>query len=90
MIIHTFVHLDIDDNTLRNRYGRYYQNLHIAPLMLYFALLATLMTDEAVFKIRHKVRNWLRSMKCSEYEEIFEKHGYFKLSFVAEMKAEVF
>ena len=46
--------------------------------------------NEREFMLSDQVRQWLGKMECLlEYAEMFEKHGYFKLSFVAGMTAEV-
>ena len=37
-----------------------------------------------------QVRQWLADVECPlEYVDLFERHGYFKLSFIAGMTAEV-
>ena len=52
-------------------------------------LLATLV-NEREFALSEEAHQWLAGMKCpQEYIELFEKHGYFKLSFIATMTAEV-
>ena len=52
-------------------------------------IIATLV-NEREFVLSDQVRQWLGEKEClPEYAEMFEKHGYFKLSFVAGMTAEV-
>ena len=46
--------------------------------------------NEREFMLSDQVRQWLGEKEClPEYAEMFEKHGYFRLSFVAGMTAEV-
>ena len=59
-------------------------NLNIVPHMLCIADI-----NETQFQLSDQVKRWLLEMGCQQYEDIFKKHGYFKLSFIAGMTAEV-
>lgn len=49
------------------------------------------LVNEREFKLSDQVRQWLADVECPpEYADMFERHGYFKLSFIAGMTAEVF
>ncbi|KAL5496346.1 hypothetical protein EMCRGX_G012610 [Ephydatia muelleri] len=48
-----------------------------------------ILVNEREFMLSDQVRQWLADVECPlEYVDLFERHGYFKLSFIAGMTAE--
>ena len=76
------------DDAVRSQYGKPL-NIRLVPYCSIFHV-PEILVNEREFMLSDQVRQWLADVECPlEYVDMFERHGYFKLSFIAGMTAEV-